>query len=279
MNGFELLRQFPDFSVCSGDKGLIEEIYTVTVMDAPDIYLWMHGNEFLITSGYVFKDDPVKFGNLIIKLKDRNVSALGIKIDRFIKDLPDSVAELSNKIKFPIIHIPNHYAFSDVINPAMSKILADNYLELKKSEKIHEDFNKLGIYGREINDILKLLSSILDRDVLYLNFKENKFYYCGELFKDIDYNIKDIIGELESRFFCIKVIFHSNVYGELFIGCKKEELKSLDFRTIDHASWMIKFYTQMKISNDHIIQKNKSEFVHDLLYNNIKCELRSSTQK
>ena len=42
---------FRDFKIIAGKNGSDREVKTVSVMDAPDIYKWMKGGEFLITSG------------------------------------------------------------------------------------------------------------------------------------------------------------------------------------------------------------------------------------
>ena len=155
MNGKDLLTIFPDFVVCSGHKGLNVPISNISVVDAPDIPDWMKGNEFVITSGYIFKDCPEKLADLILRLKSKNIAAFGIKLSRFIKKLPDIVIETSNKIDLPIIDIPNKYAFYDVINPTLTKILHSQYDELIKCERIHDEFIKLGSYNTDINNVLE----------------------------------------------------------------------------------------------------------------------------
>ena len=54
--------------VLAGFEGLSRSVSTVTVMDAPDIYNWMKGGEFLITSAYAMKDDADNLMGLIEKL-------------------------------------------------------------------------------------------------------------------------------------------------------------------------------------------------------------------
>ena len=49
----------------TGDVGLDRTISAVTVMDAPDVINWLKGNEFVITSGYSIKDNPLSLETLI----------------------------------------------------------------------------------------------------------------------------------------------------------------------------------------------------------------------
>ena len=78
----EILRipAFERFQVVAGRRGLDRDVSTVSVMDAPDIYEWMRGGEFLITSGYVMKDDPEYITKMVEKLDEWGASAFGIKL-------------------------------------------------------------------------------------------------------------------------------------------------------------------------------------------------------
>lgn len=143
-----LMEQFEGFEVLAGEGGLDRRVSTVTVMDAPDIYNWMKGGEFLITTAYIMKDNPLELKDLVIKLNENGASALGIKIGRFIEKLPQEVKETGDSLNFPIIYIPTNLAFSDVINPVLSKIVNAQAKKLMMSEKIHKSFTQIVIEGK-----------------------------------------------------------------------------------------------------------------------------------
>ena len=69
---------FRNFRVVAGEGGIDREVGTVSVMDAPDIYKWMKGGEFLITTGYAVKDRPEYIRSLIINLDKGGAAALGM---------------------------------------------------------------------------------------------------------------------------------------------------------------------------------------------------------
>ena len=115
------LEQFEDFKVLAGEKGLNKNVSTVSIMDAPDIYNWMKGGEFLVTTGYIMRDNPLELKNLVIKLHENKAAALGIKVGRFIEKLPDEVKRTGDELNFPIIYVPKNYAFTDIINPVLFK--------------------------------------------------------------------------------------------------------------------------------------------------------------
>jgi purine catabolism regulator len=72
-----LMEQFEGFEVLAGKGGLDRRVSTVTVMDAPDIYNWMKGGEFLITISEIvnldLNDSEDKFKiELCLKLMNMN---------------------------------------------------------------------------------------------------------------------------------------------------------------------------------------------------------------
>ena len=77
---------FPDFQILAGSSGVGREISAVSVLEAPDADRWMRGGEFLVGSGFVFKDDPEQLTPLLRRMNDKGVAALGFKLDRFHQD-------------------------------------------------------------------------------------------------------------------------------------------------------------------------------------------------
>jgi purine catabolism regulator len=93
--------------VIAGESGLdTNYVTTVTVLDAPDIQRWVHGGEFVITSGYILKDDPDSLARIIECLSRGGMAAIGIKFERFLKTLPASAKETADRLHFPVIDIP-----------------------------------------------------------------------------------------------------------------------------------------------------------------------------
>ena len=252
-----LIEQFEGFKLLAGAGGLERKVSTVTVMDAPDIYNWMRGGEFLITTAYIMKDNPLELKDLVIKLNKNGASALGIKIGRFIEKLPEEVKETANSLNFPIIHIPFKYAFSDVIHPTLSKIVNAQAKKLMMSEKIHESFTQIVIEGKGNNHIVATLYGILNRNVAFKDLVFHRNYIkskSAEFNKDIEnLNLKDVLD----KYFNYPVQIDGSLYGYIIVEENKNAntLEDLDKITIEHASTVLKLNIQKEISNHQIEQK------------------------
>ena len=152
----EELLQLPTIKglkLISGNLGVHREISTVTVVDTPDGFQWLKGNEVVITTTYALEKTPDAFLDFISKLLSRNISALIVKSDRYIKVIPENAKKLCDEKALPLIYCPAIYAFADIINPTLSGIISKQAEQLKESFKIHESFLELAINDRSIHQI------------------------------------------------------------------------------------------------------------------------------
>lgn len=136
------------------------DVSTVSVMDAPDIYEWMRGGEFLITSGYVMKDDPEYITEMVEKLDEWGASAFGIKLGRFIDKIPKSAIRAAERLNFPLLVIPVEFAFTEVINPVLQEVVNQKSREMICSENVHREFIRMAIEERAFLRSSRCWSSI-----------------------------------------------------------------------------------------------------------------------
>lgn len=253
---------FDDFEIIAGHKGIDREITTVSVMDAPDIYKWMKGGEFLITTGYIMKENPLDFKNLIINLDKMGASALGIKLKRFIDKLPQEVIDIADRLNFPIVFIPLKYSFVDVINPVLSEIINKQARTLLYSQKIHNSFTELVIDGGSIEKIIKTLTKIINKNIIYYDIYFGKIYGAA----DIDVDIDNVLNNY--TYYPIKI---DNIkYGYIIIYDEQKIIAEYDEIAIEHASTVLKLEIQKKISNIQIESRYRHEFIQDLIMDNVK---------
>lgn len=179
---------------------------------------------------------------------------------------------LSNKIDFPIVFIPDHYSFSEIINPSMKVLLDCKTAKLEQSELIHKTFTKLSVNGEGTEKIISMLGSMLNVGVAYVDILFNKIYFSCNITDD---RFKIFVDDTfnKSNYIDVKnypVAIGNVIYG--YIICDKPENKNDDEikkTTIEHANTVLKIDIQKKLSNSKIEQEYRDEFLLDLLLNNI----------
>lgn len=97
-------------------------ITSVNVLDNPDVIKWFKRNELILTTGFVFKERPELIRSSIQKLKHTGCCALGIKVPRFFRTVPENLLEIAEKYEFPILELPYFYSFSEIMHCVFHQI-------------------------------------------------------------------------------------------------------------------------------------------------------------
>lgn len=268
----DMLNLFDDFEVIAGHAGLSRFVTTVSVMDAPDIYEWIHGGEFLITTAYVYKDNPCDLKNLIRKIEQAGASALGIKLGRFIDKIPDDSLKLAEDLKFPLIYLPHRYAFTDIINPVLSRIVNEQNRLLLLSENIHKSLAKLVIDGGDAQQIVNILAQLINQEIAYYNTIFNFCYSsAGHTFSS---ELNDTqLDELLGHYYNYQLQVNRKVFGYIIIDINKNEVqRDLVHIAVEHAATVLTLDYQKRIMTMQIESRYRDLFVQDLILNNIRSK-------
>lgn len=287
----EELLQLPTIKglkLISGNLGIHREISTVTVVDTPDGFQWLKGNEVVITTTYALEKTPNAFLDFISKLLSRNISALIVKSDRYIKVIPENAKKLCDEKALPLIYCPAIYPFADIINPTLSGIISKQAEQLKESSKIHESFLELAINDRSIHQILQTLSTLIQEPTAYVDTVFHKVYFSENVSEDSLYlkglSYEIILNEYREKYQCIDVVNKEQKFGYIMLLSDRSDRTYPDtdsniYKTaIEYASIVIILRMQIRISNRMIEEKYYSSFVGDLMLNNVKTREEINTR-
>ena len=287
----EELLQLPTIKglkLISGNLGVHREISTVTVVDTPDGFQWLKGNEVVITTTYALEKTPNAFLDFISKLLSRNISALIVKSDRYIKVIPENAKKLCDEKALPLIYCPAIYSFTDIINPTLSGIISKQAEQLKESSKIHESFLELAINDRSIHQILQTLSTLIQEPTAYVDTVFHKVYFSENVSEDSLYlkglSYEIILNEYREKYQCIDVVNKEQKFGYIMLLSDRSDRTYPDtdsniYKTaIEYASIVIILRMQIRISNRMIEEKYYSSFVGDLMLNNVKTREEINTR-
>ncbi|MCM3784989.1 PucR family transcriptional regulator ligand-binding domain-containing protein [Neobacillus mesonae] len=162
----------------AGANGLHHPITRVNVMEVPDITDWVKDGEFLMTTGYPFRDSPSMLTEMIPKLVNKGVAALGIKTKRFLDDIPEDTLKLADEYDFPIFELPPHTVFSDVQRETMERVLAHETKILIKLNNYVQQMSQLVLKGKSLHELMAYLEEILQKPSVLID-ESNRIYCSG----------------------------------------------------------------------------------------------------
>jgi len=279
----EVLR-LPTMKKCTllaGVKGAeTRKVSRINVVDTPDIARWMLGEELMMTTAYVMRENPLEIKDLIIELNNRNVSALGIKLGRFIHTLPEEVLEIADELEFPLFSLPMDCSFSEVTTEIM-EVLSKSSLrsghspsgQFNYQDYVAGSFLEMMVMGKGINEILQHLKVLISADVAYLDLQKQTSYVTDE--NNIFYEsiISKPLQELQRLFHVFPLDVAGEYFGLIIIDSPKEQEIPISWHSsINFSKTAIVLNLQREKAVRQVELRYKNSFLKDLMFDHIHRE-------
>lgn len=281
---------FKGCEVISGFNGLDRSVTKVNVMEVPDIMPWLQPGEFLMTTAYSIKDNVERLGEMIPKMNSIGVVGMAIKMKRYIEELPASVIELSNKLGFPIISIPQEVSFSDLITAVLTTIVNNQASLLVQIDQFNNRLKEIMLKGGDLQEIATMIHQVVDAPVAITEelFKEYTLVCEPGLeialtdliesmrttkqgkFKRVYQSqgieaYTDVIFDIEVKRLMIPIYSGDVLYGHVIIWNIDEKVAEKTLFMIEAAASLIALHSAKKLSIYENENKHKIEFIEELL--------------
>jgi PucR family transcriptional regulator, purine catabolism regulatory protein len=144
--------------VLAGRAGLDRVVTGANIVEVPDVYKWLRGGEILFTAGYAWRDDPKALVEVLHRLDGIGVSALGVKLGRYLEAVPDEVIAAADGMGLPLIKIPPDVPYREVIEPLYRRLTTRRLWLLERSTHAQETFASLGLDYQSIEKVASALA-------------------------------------------------------------------------------------------------------------------------
>lgn len=154
----------------SGRGGLGNLVEHVNILDAPDTVFWLHGNEFVLTTGFAFRNlTPKDRLDLVISLHGRGCAALGVKKNRYWDNIDEDVVKVCDELDFPLILLPSGCSFEEIIDLLVGEIKLDEYKTLADFHSVLNPLLEVVITSPNAKTLLVALEDLLRNPVVLLD--------------------------------------------------------------------------------------------------------------
>ncbi len=249
----------------------------INIVDTPDIAHWMLGEEFLMTTAFVVRENPLEIKSLIVELNNRNVSALGIKLGRFIKDLPEEVLKTADDLEFPLISLPMDCSFSQVTNEVLGVLTKSAHdddsrilRELGYQDYIAGSFLEIMLQGKDINEILIHLRTLLNREIVFFDEKRRAFHAADANSSFYENVISGSPQEIRTEYDVLDLSLAEGNYGTLVINSPRQAVLPASWQSIlKFAKAAIILHLKKERAFKQSELKYKDSFLKDLIFHHI----------
>ncbi|MEY8001737.1 PucR family transcriptional regulator [Clostridium sp. Mt-5] len=273
--------------IIAGVKGLNRPIDQFGVLETPDSFHFVKSNEFLMTTGYLFKDNTELQYKIIKELYNRGVCALGIKINRYIKEFSPEVIDFCNTYNFPLIYIPNEYGWYDFFSPLLYLM---HIIQLDTNKDILNKMTTLSDFilnSNSFDEIAKHIYKIFNIPCyIHINYNDisasyppkssiskiqitkliEKFQNTENTFAIKD--IKRIVFEDKSILFS-DIKHKTSCYGYIILYEKNGELNFENISLFQYVLTCVQSYVNRFLNSNRKFSAKQNKFLLQLVNNKI----------
>lgn len=154
----------------AGKTGILNQITGVNILEATDIENWGRSGDVILTSFFALQNlDDSELDIFYEKLHDIDISALIIKIERLVQQIPNKIIELCDKHFIPLIQIDKGVKYESIILEILGPIINKNVDLLNKYYQVHSELTRLALKMPSMDDILWEFKKMILRDVSLVN--------------------------------------------------------------------------------------------------------------
>ncbi|MCA0988308.1 PucR family transcriptional regulator [Guptibacillus algicola] len=159
--------QFRNATVVAGHKGLNRRIKWVHVMEVTTVKQLLNGDELILSTGFVWKDNLDVFMSIVKQFIQSNAAGLCIEIGTYMDTIPEEIIQLANEHQFPIIIFKKEVRFVNITQDLHSLLIAHHYQLISDLEQFSQELNNLLLKPDCLQNILTHLSKKTGMQVIY----------------------------------------------------------------------------------------------------------------
>jgi len=178
IRSFLKLPALDGIKLSAGSQGLNHLIRNVNILDHPDSFDWLQPGDLILTTGFVFGNNPADLKKLIDELSALSCSGLCIKTKRFWEEVPEAIIDAANNKQFPIIEIPLAYSFSKIIDIVIEQTKRNEDSLLQRHIKNHNELLSCLLSGGNLEEVTKRIVEMINNPLIVVDSKWNLLSYA-----------------------------------------------------------------------------------------------------
>lgn len=277
------LSSFLNSTVVAGHSGLSRGVTEMTVMEVPDIESYTRPGSFLLSTLFPFYGNPNSLEKLIPRLDAAKLSGIGIKLNRYVSDLPPVCLEQADRLGFPLVILPAGSDFSVQINEYLGVQIERNHEELEHRNFVHEKSMGILLQGGNSGDLARILSQTLHRTVVLMD--QNFEYMADHRYSSWEFDLDELKAACQNAqfnseladlpfsdgFAVVYAVRRNNISVGYIAVCDRSlfELSHTETITLQQFATVFRVIIQNNIIMENQESRNKELFFCDLIYQNI----------
>ena len=163
---FLSLSELEGVRLAAGGNGVYRTITRTNIIDNPDTLDWLMPGEFLLSSGYIFREKKELQRSIIRSLAEINCAGLCIKTGRYLDAMPPSMVAEANRLDFPLIELPFGYSLSAAAATINRRLFSGGEGQLEQTLAIHREVMQTALTSGGLFRLTETLVRLIGNPVL-----------------------------------------------------------------------------------------------------------------
>lgn len=280
LNDVLRLGRLNECKVVSGHNGVTRKVTSVTILEVPEVTKWLKHGELLLTSLYNLQHEEEFLKSLILEINSIGAAGLAIKPSNYKGDIPEVILLEAEKLSLPIIFIPEHINYAEILYPVVHRLFNDKVILQEDVNLATLAMEESLINGANIHDFLEELEGILQATVTiesYLpkfNYKLSNLTFGNLTSKEISElqkQKKPLTTERKSdskimNCLVAPLLVEGNYTGNITIWDINENMIPFDYAVLEKASSLLSIELLKIIIEQEIKINHENDFLREILF-------------
>lgn len=152
--------------VLAGHDGLSNKVRQLNVLEAPDLAPWLAPNTVLLTSYFALASfDNRELEAFIRQMTQASVSAIVIKLERLISEVPQGFLDACEKYGMPVIAIRKDARYEDIIMEALLPLVHHKASLLDRHYRMNVVLDRWRVGDHSLEETLAYCSQLVGHDL------------------------------------------------------------------------------------------------------------------
>ena len=277
--------------VLAGEAGLQRRVERLNVMEVPDILPWVKPHELLLTTGYPLREAPERLAGLVADLDGRGLAALGVKLGRYLDELPAEMLAEADRRGFPVIALPLRVAWDDVLEHVLGALLDQQSSALARSEEVHRALVQIVLDGGGLPELAaelvhlrggavvvctqdgRVLADAGDVEHLSAAFSSRCFEPLGRLRTESEVTGLSGHAGLPGNHIVVPVVAGRVDHGRIVVFAPDGSLTPEDVPVVERAATVAALAVTKQLAVRAVESKYQGDFLRDVLTGQVGPEL------
>ena len=276
------LPAFAGARVVAGARGLGRTVRSANVMEVPDIIPWVRSEALLLTTGYPLSAAAAELSQLVEDLDDRGVSAVAVKLHRYLEALPEAMVAAAETRGLPLVILPDDIGFDDVLTQVFTSVVSERASMLERSEEVHRRLVDVVLDGGGVTDVAESVSELFsavamittadgrvmsaagDRDHLAA-FESSSVFTSGRFRTETSTPGVHVVDDLPGSHAVVPIRGGRIDHGRLVLFDGTTVLTASDTAVLERAATVAAISLTKEIAIGAVESKYRGDFLRDVL--------------